>query len=171
MCLWGGNWQLQIAYGGYSRETHSWYEEDGKWCHKVRGCGVNTKFYSVINFSGTLTDVWRIYVFGAKGKIEVHCWMIEVKYLCVWNPVQKPVEQHSVDSEWSLHPQLHLGYLFPYVKYLLQKLLLLGVKKIMLASEKKMYGSRISLWEVQLCYRKWHFTCVLSSTGKKALHY
>lgn len=147
--MWGGSWQLQIAYGGNSGEAHTWYREDGKrWHYKVRGCGVNTNVYSIINYNGMLINIWKIDAFGAKGKREMRCWMIEVKYLCVWNPVLKPVEQHSVDSEWSLHPQLHLGYLFTYIKYLLQKLLLLGVKKIMLgpvASEKKDVWSRISL--------------------------
>lgn len=147
--MWGGSWQLQIAYGGNSGEAHTWYREDGKrWHYKVRGCGVNTNVYSIINYNGMLINIWKIDAFGAKGKREMRCWMIEVKYLCVWNPVLKPVEQHLVDSEWSLHPQLHLGYLFTYIKYLLQKLLLLGVKKIMLgpvASEKKDVWSRISL--------------------------
>lgn len=174
VCMWGGSWQLQIAYGGNSGEAHTWYREDGKrWHYKVRGCGVNTNVYSIINYNGMLINIWKIDAFGAKGKREMRCWMIEVKYLCVWNPVLKPVEQHSVDSEWSLHPQLHLGYLFTYIKYLLQKLLLLGVKKIMLgpvASEKKDVWSRISLREMQLWYRKYHVMCVLSSTGKKARH-
>lgn len=48
---------VTVYLWGNSRETHTWCEEDGKRCQKVRGCGVHTKLYSVINFNGTLTDV------------------------------------------------------------------------------------------------------------------